>query len=106
MGSGGGPWRGEPYIEARHADVDAGLVLLCAFRRDLVQQVEVRPGVLREMQGFNITYFIQSYADDAISKKEAISLHKKKTSRRAFCVLVCVSRHAFVYVYACANIYQ
>ena len=38
----------KPYAEAGHADVDARLVLLRAFRGDLVQKVEVRPGVLED----------------------------------------------------------
>ena len=38
----------EPYAEAGHADVDARLVLLRAFRGDLVQKVEVRPRVLED----------------------------------------------------------
>lgn len=44
--AGAAPKHREAYVEADHVDVYARLILLCALRRDLVEEVEISPGVL------------------------------------------------------------
>lgn len=47
------------YAEACHADVYAWLIFVCAFRRDLIEEVEIGPWVL-ETVGDKISYIAEN----------------------------------------------